>query len=162
MASKRSRTRTPSNRNRVPASRPTPSPLPRGRRPYERRTSYLKRVSLSKQKKSVVRELVDRQTPQRRRRKIDHRRLAELSTRRAAKRVRPSVYDGQVEVKASAKPAAHLNVANREAKASVKGPYRQQMHEVQREPLRVCKERPKSNRGRGGSRAFIPWCERRS
>ncbi|AXH76270.1 MAG: hypothetical protein [Microviridae sp.] len=25
----------------------------------------------------------------------------------------------------------------------------------------ICKERPKSNRGSGGSRAFIPWCRKR-
>lgn len=29
-------------------------------------------------------------------------------------------------------------------------------------PLRECKKRPDTNRGNGGSRPFVPWCDRRS
>lgn len=31
-------------------------------------------------------------------------------------------------------------------------------HDDRRDAVENCKERPSSNRGRGGSRSFIPWC----
>lgn len=40
-------------------------------------------------------------------------------------------------------------------------PLKKSLEKVREETGPTCKERPKNNRGHGGSRAFVPWCDKK-
>lgn len=52
------------------------------------------------------------------------------------------------------------SLSRNKAKMQVKEPEKLKSPEKVRDGP-TCKERPKNNRGDGGSRAFVPWCGRR-
>lgn len=53
------------------------------------------------------------------------------------------------------------SLSRNKAKKHVKEPDERRSPEKQVRDGPTCKERPKNNRGNGGSRSFVPWCGRR-
>lgn len=48
--------------------------------------------------------------------------------------------------------------ARRDSSLSLRDEVRDDPRDDRRDEVRNCKERPENSRGKGGSRAFVPWC----
>lgn len=146
------------------------APLPRGRRPYERRTSYLKVLAASRPSRvRKPRNVIDAGGLRQAYRAVGAQRRAGTK-RRIATAILNTLSQsrsGPYTAKSLSRVSTHRPTVPAVLDPSQRSYRRTVQDDSPSAPPRTCKERPVDERKRvrsgGGrtSRPFIPWCDRR-